>query len=83
LNELEMTSSYLLANIWYSDSVAVIQPRTGNVEAWLNLAAITKAVHSKAPKADVLNGLAWDGKLLWVTGKLWPRIYALKVEQLK
>ena len=27
----------------------------------------------------VLNGIAYDGKYLWVTGKYWPQIYKIAV----
>jgi len=82
LNELEAVGKLILANVWYSDSIAVIAP-DGHVQAWLNLAPIAKAEHLHNKQADVLNGIAWDGKHLWVTGKQWHEIYALEVQELK
>ena len=79
LNELEVVGDKLLANVWYSDSIAVIDMKSGNVTEWLDLAPLAKAVRKSAPGSEVLNGMAWDGKRLWVTGKLWPVIYALEV----
>jgi glutamine cyclotransferase len=79
LNELEGVGKYLLANIWYSDSIAVIDPGKGNVVAYLDLSKIAKRIRNAHPGADVLNGLAWDGKSLWVTGKLWPKYYVLDI----
>lgn len=79
LNELESAGKYLLANIWYSDSVAVMDSGTGRVVAYLDLSGIAKGIRKAHPGADVLNGLAWDGKSLWVTGKLWPKYYVLDV----
>ena len=37
-----------------------------------------KEVKKRSPSADVLNGIANDGKNLWVTGKNWPQIYKIK-----
>lgn len=82
LNELEGAGKYLLANIWYSDSIAVIDPRVGTVVAYLDLSRVAKSIRKVHPGADVLNGLAWDGKSLWVTGKLWPKYYVLDVPRL-
>jgi len=79
LNELEVVGPFVLANIWYSDSIAVIAPADGHVVAWIDCASLTKAVRKTDAHADVLNGIAWDGKKLWVTGKLWPKIFALEV----
>lgn len=82
LNELESAGNFLLANIWYSDSIAIIQPQSGNIVAYLDLSKISQGIHKRDPHADVLNGMAWDGKHLWVTGKLWPKIYVLEIPML-
>lgn len=79
LNELEVVGDYVWANIWQSDSIAYINLRSGEVEGWLDLHALAQVVRQKHPSVDVLNGIAWDGRLLWVTGKLWPELYALKI----
>lgn len=78
LNELEAVGDTLFANIWQSDSIAVIALPQGNVARWIDCSALARRVRQKHPQAEVLNGIAWDGRYLWITGKLWPAFY--KVE---
>jgi glutamine cyclotransferase len=80
INELEYIKGYVYANIWQSDKIAVIEPGTGKVISWVDLCGILNNVqHNK--KTDVLNGIAYDVKnnRLFVTGKLWPAIFEIKV----
>lgn len=79
LNELEYVRGEIFANIWYSPLIARIDPRSGAITDWINLAPLV-ARNSGDPDS-VLNGIAWDPKagLLYVTGKNWPRIYVLKL----
>ncbi len=80
LNELEWVNGWLLANVWLTDSVVAIDPRTGCAQWRLELGALLDAGERR--RADVLNGIAWDAdsRLLWVSGKLWPWLFALHVE---
>lgn len=78
LNELEAVGDTLFANVWHCDSIAVIALSQGEVVRWIDLSALARRVRKTSPGAEVLNGIAWDGKHLWVTGKLWPRIFKLK-----
>ncbi|MBB5987674.1 glutamine cyclotransferase [Sphingobium sp. B1D3A] len=80
LNELEFVEGMIYANIWYSPLIAKIDPETGKVVDWLNLAPLV-AENVGNDTDSVLNGIAWDPKarLLYVTGKKWPRIYALRL----
>lgn len=86
LNELEWIPAQnerparLLANIWQSDEIAVIDIEDGRVTARLDLSRIyPKPV--RAAKADVLNGIAFDERdgTLLVTGKFWPHVYRIRV----
>lgn len=78
LNELEFARGSLFANVWGSDRVARIDPQTGQVTGWLNLAGLLGPARAGA---DVLNGIAYDASTdrFWVTGKLWPRMFVLEV----
>jgi len=80
LNELEMVRGALFANIWQSDYIARIDVDSGEVTGWLDLRNLL-GLASK--RAGVLNGMAWDEakQQLWVTGKLWPRIFVLGLER--
>jgi glutamine cyclotransferase len=75
LNELEAVGDTLYANVWQSDSIAVIFLPSGKVVKWLDFSEQAKSIRKKHPDAEVLNGIAFDGKKLWLTGKNWHWIY--------
>jgi glutamine cyclotransferase len=80
LNELEFIRGEIWANIWHSDRIARIDPKSGQVTAWIDLAAITE--RETHEQEDVLNGIAWDPgrQRLFVTGKDWPKLYEIVVK---
>jgi glutaminyl-peptide cyclotransferase len=80
LNELEVVKGEIFANVWLTDRIAVIAPATGRVVAWLNLTGLMQA---PANTDAVLNGIAYDAARdrLFVTGKLWPRIFEIRVRR--
>ncbi len=80
LNELEFIHGQVYANIWHSDRIARIAPATGRVLGWIDLAGLLPRNQRSSPEA-VLNGIAWDEtrQRLFVTGKLWPMIFEIKV----
>ena len=78
LNELEIVGDTLYANIWQTGAIAVIELPSGRVVRYLDLSRKVAELKRKYPEMDVLNGIAYDGKNLWVTGKLWPWIYKIK-----
>jgi glutaminyl-peptide cyclotransferase len=80
LNELEYIHGEIYANIWYSDRIARIAPATGKVIGWIDLTGLFPKSERSDPQA-VLNGIAWDAAndRLFVTGKLWPKIFEIKL----
>ncbi len=80
LNELEFIDGQVWANIWHSDSIAIIDPADGEIVSWLDLTGLL-AEKERTATANVLNGIAWDeaNAALYVTGKLWPKVYRIKV----
>lgn len=80
LNELEYIHSEIYANIWGSDIIVRISPRTGRVLGRIDLSGIIDKRELTAPGA-VLNGIAYDaaGHRLFVTGKLWPKLFEVKI----
>ncbi len=80
LNELEYIHGQIYANIWHSDRIARISPTTGTVLGWIDLTGLLPAAEHSTAEA-VLNGIAYDAAhdRLFVTGKLWPRIFEIKV----
>ncbi len=79
LNELEVVDGKLYANIWQTPLIAVIDLPSGKVLKYLDFSQKAKGIEAKYPNADVLNGIAYDGKFLWITGKNWPWIYKVAV----
>lgn len=79
LNELEWVDGEIYANVWQSDRIARIDPKTGHVKAWINLAGL---LPQRNGSDDVLNGIAYDAKRkrLFVTGKLWPRLFEIALQ---
>ncbi len=80
LNELEYIRGEIYANVWQTDKIAIIDPETGRVKGWIDLAKLSKlAGGDKALKT--LNGIAYDKDTdrLFVTGKLWPNIYEVRI----
>lgn len=83
LNELEFIQGKIYANIWYSDSIAIIEPQTGEVVGWINLAGL-RTLQDLRTEENVPNGIAYDaGNVrLFVAGKQWPVLYEIKVATL-
>jgi glutaminyl-peptide cyclotransferase len=80
LNELEFVKGEIYANIWHSDRIARISPQDGHVIAWIDLTGLLPPAQ-KVDAEAVLNGIAYDSQhdRLFVTGKLWPTIFEIKI----
>jgi glutamine cyclotransferase len=80
LNELEFVKGEIYANIWHSDRIARISPQDGHVIAWVDLTGL-RTSGQKTDAEAVLNGIAYDSRhdRLFVTGKLWPTIFEIKI----
>ena len=79
LNELEFVKGEIYANVWQTDRIARISPASGRVTAWIDLRGLLNP--REAAGVDVLNGIAYDaaGDRLFVTGKLWPRVFQIQL----
>jgi glutamine cyclotransferase len=79
LNELEVVKGEVVANVWQTQRIARISPKTGQVTGWLDLGGILDP--REAQGTDVLNGIAYDaaGDRLFVTGKWWPKLFEIKI----
>lgn len=84
LNELEWVKGEIWANVWYTSRIARIDPATGAVIDWLDLTPLTTEIGPADPDA-VLNGIAYDAKSgrIFVTGKLWPILFEIKLQDRK
>lgn len=80
INELEWIDGKLWANVYLTDEVLIIDPKTGIVEGVVDLAGILPDAE-REPATDVLNGIAYDeaSKRIFITGKKWPKIYQIEL----
>jgi glutaminyl-peptide cyclotransferase len=80
LNELELVKGEIYANVWQTDRIVRISPKTGEVNGWIDMRGLLSAAEAKG--VDVLNGIAYDdkGDRLFVTGKLWPKLFEIRVK---
>jgi glutamine cyclotransferase len=51
------------------------------VTSWIDFSIPAKKIRAKYAKAEVLNGIAYDGKNFWITGKYWPVMYKVKLNK--
>jgi glutamine cyclotransferase len=82
LNELEWVRGEIYANVYGTDFIARISPKDGRVLGWIDLQRLLSAPYSRTDSDAVLNGIAYDSRSdrLFVTGKLWPRLFEIKVK---
>ncbi len=82
LNSLCYINGAVYANVWFTNKIAIINPQTGQVEAWINLAGLPASSASRSNRNAVLNGIAYDeqNNRLFVTGKDWQSLYQIKLE---
>jgi glutaminyl-peptide cyclotransferase len=78
LNELEYVRGEIYANIWQSNQIVRISPKSGKVLGRIDLTGLIDKSQLRDPNA-VLNGIAYDEKAgrLFVTGKLWPKLFEI------
>jgi glutaminyl-peptide cyclotransferase len=84
LNELEWIDGKIWANIYTTDDIAIINPRTGVVEAMIDCSGLLDR-SLRTAKTDVLNGIAVnpaDGKI-YLTGKYWPKMFEIELVKTK
>jgi glutamine cyclotransferase len=82
LNELEFIKGEIYANIWHTDRIVRIDPRSGQILGWIDLTGLLPDAERYGDEA-VLNGIAYDeaGDRLFVTGKLWPKLFEIRLKR--
>jgi len=80
LNELEFVEGEIFANVWQTNRIVRISPQSGKVAGWIDLTGLLNPMYHLESDA-VLNGIAYDpkGKRLFVTGKLWPKVFEIQL----
>lgn len=81
INELEWVKGEVFANVWMTNFIVRIDPRTGHVVGVIDLSGIISAAEAGADPDNVLNGIAYDAAhdRLFVTGKRWPKLFEIKL----
>ncbi len=84
LNELEYVNGEVWANVWQTSRIARINPQTGRVTGWIDMRGLLTAADRSQP-VDVLNGIVFNAQTgqLFVTGKLWPKLFEIEVIPVK
>ena len=87
LNELEWVRGELWANVYETDLIARIDPTTGHVVGWIDLGHLLTSAERQdvTTRGGVANGIAFDSvrNRVYVTGKLWPRLFEIDVGSVK
>ncbi|KAL7229814.1 hypothetical protein ACSBR2_008382 [Camellia fascicularis] len=86
LNELEYVNGEIWANVWQTDCIARISHEDGGVLGWILLPNLREGLGAAGNNnIDVLNGIAWDRdrNRIFVTGKLWPKLYEIKLQPVR
>ena len=79
LNELEYIKGEIYANVWLTNRIAIIDPESGQVTGWIDLAGIYTPENTNSN--NVLNGIAYDEQQdrLFVTGKRWSKLFQIRL----
>ena len=79
LNELEWIDGKIWANVYTTDTIVIINPADGKVEAAIDCSGLLPRKLRKKD-TDVLNGIALDAEgRIYLTGKKWPRLYQVEL----
>jgi glutamine cyclotransferase len=80
INELEYINGVIYANVWQTNYILKIDANSGQIIGRMDLSQLAERAKAKNPKADVLNGIAYnpETKKFYVTGKNWPEMYELQ-----
>jgi glutamine cyclotransferase len=78
LNELECVGPHVFANIWMTDRIVRVDPKSGVVTASIDASGLLNP--GERFGTDVLNGIAYDpsSETFLITGKLWPKMFRVR-----
>lgn len=84
INELEYVKGEIYANVWQTDQIIRVDPKTGKLLGVVDLSGILPGKRLDEVD-DVLNGIAYDEKnqRLFVTGKRWPKLFEIRLKERK
>jgi glutaminyl-peptide cyclotransferase len=78
LNELECVGPHVYANVWMTERIVRIDPKSGAVTASIDASGLLQPAEQSG--TDVLNGIAHDPATdtFLITGKLWPKLFRVR-----
>jgi glutaminyl-peptide cyclotransferase len=81
INELEWVKGRIYANVWHTNVLVIIDPKSGIVTGVVNLAGLLSPSEQPPGPDGVLNGIAYDAQhdRLFVTGKNWSKLFEIRV----
>jgi glutamine cyclotransferase len=81
INEMEWIDGKIFANVYQTNLIVVVDPKTGAVEGILNMADL-ETKRTKYDDTDVLNGIAYNPKTktIFVTGKKWDKMFEIRLK---
>lgn len=81
LNELEWVGEYIYANVWLTDEIVKINPKTGEVVGSLDCKHLFKGKPND--RDAVLNGIAYDAEegVFYLTGKKWSKMFKVLIKE--
>lgn len=80
INELEWVDGHIWANIYLTDAIVEIDPKTGVVVGYIDLPDLRNRLKDN-PEAEACNGVAYDAATghFYVTGKQWNRLFEIEI----
>lgn len=78
LNELEYHKGFIYANVWQKPVILKINPANGEVVGKFDFTEVAKLHTTNSD--DVLNGIAFKGDNMLITGKNWNKIYEVAIK---
>lgn len=87
VNELEFVKDKIIANIWMSTQIIIIDKITGEVLREIDFSDLLNYelnLHENGSNIDVLNGIAYNENrnIFALTGKYWSGIYMVRIKDL-
>lgn len=81
LNELEYVNGYIYANVWKTNEIVKIDSKDGKVVGRIDLTSYATDAKNSFSASMEMNGIAYnpDRQSFFITGKLWPKIYEIKI----
>jgi glutaminyl-peptide cyclotransferase len=83
VNELEWVKGEIYANVWQTNWIVRIDPKSGRVTSLVDLTGLLDPAERPQGTDAVLNGIAYDAKgdRLFVTGKNWPKLFEIRLKK--